>query len=99
MNLPRPALSVQQAIAESNTLSSLMDRMRLSHACLQVTQANLPLGLQSACQAGPMTDGVWCLLVDQSSAMVKLKQLKPALLNHLIRAGLGVKDIRLKRVY
>ena len=91
--------TVLQAIAESNTLSHLLDRMALSGACLTAVLRRIPLGLHTSVSAGPLTDGEWCLLISNASAVAKLKQLEPIMLEAIQASGIAVQSIRFKRSY
>ncbi len=91
--------TVLQAIAESNTLASLMRRMDQSKLCLTLILQRIPLGLHTSVAAGPLTDGVWCLLINNASAVAKLKQLSPLMLSAIRSGGVDIKDIRFKRSY
>ncbi len=91
--------TVLQAIAESNTLSGLLGRMTLSKACLDIVLKRIPLGLQTSVSAGPLTDGEWCILISNASAVAKLKQLEPVMLAAIQAAGVAVQSIRFKRSY
>jgi hypothetical protein len=91
--------TVLQAIAESNTLSGLLARMDQSKHCLQLVLTRLPLGLHTSLEAGPLSEGIWCLLVRNASAVAKLKQLEPLMLSVLQAAQLPVTSIRIKRQY
>lgn len=91
--------TVLQAIAESNTLSGLLARMDQSKACLAAVLQRIPLGLHTSVEAGPLQDGVWCLLVHNASAVAKLKQLTPVMIMAIQSAGIVVQDIRIKRQY
>ena len=91
--------TVLQAIAESNTLANLLARMDQSKLCLEAILKRIPLGLHTSVAAGPLTDGVWCLLISNASAVAKLKQLTPIMLAAIHAKGLDVQDIRFKRSY
>ncbi len=56
----------------------------------------IPGALRSAVQAGPIDGPDWCLLVDGNAAAAKLRQLLPALQNHLRGRGWEINSIRLK---
>jgi hypothetical protein len=73
--------------------------MDQSKQCLEAIMPRIPLGLHTSVAAGPLTDGVWCLLVSNASAVAKLKQLTPHLVGAIQARGLPVTDIRLKRNY
>ena len=91
--------TVLQAIAESNTLSGLLERMALSKVCLDTVLKHLPLGLHTSIAAGPLADGEWCILISNASAVAKLKQLEPMMLAAIQAQGIGVQSIRIKRSY
>jgi hypothetical protein len=91
--------TVLQAIAESNTLSHLLERMALSKVCLSIVLKRIPLGLHTSISAGPLTEGEWCLLVSNASAVAKLKQLEPMMLAAIQDGGIAVQSIRFKRNY
>jgi hypothetical protein len=91
--------TVLQAIVESNTLADLLVRMDQSKLCLEVILKRIPLGLHTSVAAGPLTDGVWCLLISNASAVAKLKQLTPIMISAIRANGLDIQDIRLKRSY
>jgi hypothetical protein len=73
-----------------------MDQSKL---CLEVILKRIPLGLHTSVAAGPLTDGVWCLLISNASAVAKLKQLTPIMISAIRANGLDIQDIRLKRSY
>ncbi len=91
--------TVLQAIAESNTLSGLLERMALSKVCLDIVLKRLPLGLHTSIAAGPLADGEWCILISNASAVAKLKQLEPMMLAAIQAQGIDVQSIRVKRSY
>jgi hypothetical protein len=92
----RPALSLQQASEESPQLASLIARARDSQARLAAIAPLLPAGLRDALQAGPVEEASWCLLVKNSAAAAKLRQLTPTLLARLRTQGWDVAAIRIK---
>jgi hypothetical protein len=91
--------TVLEAIAESNTLAQLLARMESSKHCFEIVMQRLPLGLHTSIAAGPIDENIWCLLVNNASALAKLKQLIPALLLAIQAKGIPIKDIKLKRSY
>jgi hypothetical protein len=91
--------TVLQAIAESNTLSNLLARMDVSKVCLEIVSKRIPLGLHTSISAGPLTDGEWCILISNASAVAKLKQLESVMLSAIQAHGIDVKSIRIKRSY
>jgi len=91
--------TVLEAIAESNTLSQLLNRMDISKACLDIVANLIPLGLQTSISAGPITDKEWCILISNASAVAKLKQLMPTMLAAIQAKSINITSIRLKRSY
>lgn len=76
-------------------LRELGARIDQSAACLERVRPLLPAQLQPLVRAGPIEDGVWCLLVPGPAAAAKIRQLLPTLVQHLGTARLGVHTIRL----
>jgi len=85
-----------QATQEAPSLAHLCQLAEESTARLQCIQSLLPLALRKGVRAGPIEDGVWCLLLDNNAIAAKLRQLLPALLAHLRTKGWPVESIRLK---
>ena len=92
---PEP-VSVQEAAEAAPSLGELMARARASQECLQTVLPLLPAGLRGAVKAGPIEGDSWCLLVANSAACAKLRQLVPALASHLRTHGHPIQAIRLK---
>jgi hypothetical protein len=90
------ATPVLSAMAQSVSLSSLMEISKQSQACLACIQTLLPPGLAGLVKAGPLDDQGWCLLVPHNAAGAKLRQLVPALSAHLRANKLPVEKIRVK---
>ena len=89
--------SVMDAIGQSETLSGLLDTHHRSQRYLRSVEALLPMGLIDQVLAGPIEQGVWCLLVKHNAAAAKLRQLLPSLQAHLRTQGYGdVQQIRIK---
>jgi hypothetical protein len=92
----RPAVSLQQAADESPTLARLAQRARESGERLKAVEFLIPPPLRAAVRPGPIEGAEWCLLVDNSAAAAKLRQVVPALRSELGRRGCEVNSIRLK---
>ncbi|MCY7308701.1 MAG: hypothetical protein LH632_21720 [Rhodoferax sp.] len=90
------AVSVLQASMDSPTLARLAEQGRDSNARLLAISPLLPAALRSAVVAGPIDGTSWCLLLDNSAAAAKLRQLLPDLLIRLRAQGWPVESIRLK---
>jgi hypothetical protein len=67
-----------------------------SNARLQCVAPLLPAALRNSVKAGPIEESVWCLVLDNSAAAAKLRQLIPAMTAQLRVKGWDVTDIRLK---
>lgn len=96
MNRRHAPLTLQQAADGSPTLASLLARARESSERLQLVQDLIPVDMRPAVQAGPIEDGVWCLLVTGSAAAAKLRQLTPMMVLRLRNKGSPIESIRLK---
>ena len=90
------AISLNQAAQESPTLARLADVARSSNERLEAVRHLLPVPLRAQIQAGPLEDGVWCLLASSTAAAAKLRQLAPLLTAQLQGRGLAVASIRIK---
>jgi hypothetical protein len=91
-----PSVSLLQASQSNPGLARLMDLSRASQDRLQAIRPLIPAALRPSVQAGPLEDGVWCLLLSGSTAAAKLRQLVPAFEAHLNSLSLPVSSIRLK---
>jgi len=96
MNHHLPSVTLLQASQNDPTLARLMDIHRQSSERLQAVSALIPSALHTAVKAGPLQDGVWCLLLANTATAAKMRQLLPALEAHLRVCGLPVQSIRLK---
>lgn len=90
------AIPVQQAAQESPTFALLASRIKASSERMQAIKSILPAPLRANIQAGPIEDGIWCLLVNSNAVAAKLRQFVPALQAHLQTQGLPVSSIRIK---
>ena len=94
----RPALSLQQAVAEAPTLAHLSAQAAESAARLAVVRPLLPAALRDVVKPGAPAPEAWGLLVPHNAAAAKLRQLLPALMAALVAAGHPVPAIRVKVV-
>jgi hypothetical protein len=92
----RHPVSLQQAADESPTLARLAQRARESGERLKTIEFLIPLSLRAAVRPGPIEGAEWCLLVGNSAAAAKLRQVLPALKAELGRRGCEVNSIRVK---
>ena len=89
-------VTLQQAADESPTLASLAARVRDTSERLLAVQELIPPEMRKAVQAGPVEDGVWCLLVQNTAAAAKLRQLLPMLQTRLHSRGWADTGLRIK---
>jgi len=90
------ALPLSAALSQNEALNSLLRRMHDSRARLDTVATLLPESLRSAVRPGPLDDAGWVLLVNDSSAAAKLRQLMPALEAALLTGGWPVVPVRIK---
>jgi Dna[CI] antecedent, DciA len=87
---------MERALGRSQSLNSLLQRLRLSQLYMQILQPYLPPGTQALVQPGPVDDEGWTLLVANAALSSKLRQLLPRLQEALEKKGHKVNAIRLK---
>ena len=90
------AMTIRQAVENSETLGALAGLIKESSDCLKDVTALIPQALRTSVTAGPIDGDVWCLLVSSNAAAAKLRQLSPLLLARLSGKGRRVTSIRLK---
>ena len=108
--MPKPlpmSFSLQEASLQEPMLAQLQKLSAESLRNLSLALQQLPESLHQSVKAGPLelhaTDmlgaaehtKVWCLIVNNSAAATKIRQLLPALLAHLQAHGTGVCTVRL----
>ena len=81
---------------DSPPFARLAELSRESNTRLKTIEPLLPASLVGSISAGPIDGTQWCLLVDNSAAAAKLRQILPALVAHLRSKAYGVEVIRLK---
>jgi hypothetical protein len=84
------------ALRASEPLAGLLQRVRQSQALLDTIKPLLPPPLRPLVQAGPLDDAGWSLLVANSAAAAKLRQMLPQLQAELQHHGQLVAEIRLR---
>ena len=84
------------ALRGSEPLAGLLQRVRQSQALLDTLTPLLPVPLRALVQAGPLDDAGWSLLVANSAAAAKLRQMLPQLQAELQYHGTPVAEIRLR---
>ncbi len=96
MNRRQPSVTLLQASQNHASLAKLMELNRASKERFDAISALIPETLRPNVTAGPFTEGVWCLLLRNTTTAAKLRQLIPAFEAHLRVHALEVKSIRLK---
>lgn len=89
-------MSLQQAIHGAPTLAHLSELVAQSQKRLAVILPLLPAGMRKAVRSGPLDGTDWCLLVDNTAAAAKLRQMMPAMKLALEHKGLAVGQLRIK---
>jgi hypothetical protein len=84
------------ALQGSEPLAGLLKRIRQSQARLDAIAPLLPPALRQAVRPGPLDDVGWSLLVANSAAAAKLRQMLPQLQSGLATHGWPAVEIRLK---
>lgn len=93
---PSRSWTVLQATQQSPTLARLSELAADSTARLHCVTPLLPAALRKNIKAGPVDDGVWCLVVDNNAVAAKVRQLLPVLMAQLRSKGWDISEIRLK---
>lgn len=94
--LRRTSVSLTEAAADSPMLARLGALVERSKQHMVAIEPILPKGLKSQVTAGPVEEGVWCLLVRSGAVASKLRQLLPDLEARLLAVqGSNIK-IRVK---
>jgi hypothetical protein len=88
--------SLEQAAGAAPHLAALTERIRASQRCLSDVEHLIPTALRRHVKAGPLDDGVWCLMVGNAAASTKIRQLLPAIQKALTQKGAQVNAIRIK---
>ena len=89
-------LPLSTALDRSDSLSSILKRLRLSQARLQAIAPALSPGLLAAVSAGPLDDTAWVLLAANGAVAAKLRQMVPDLQATLLAAGWDGTPIKIK---
>jgi hypothetical protein len=88
------AVPIAQAIDGAPALARLAGLVDQSVAMLHAVRPLIPPTLKV--HAGPVQEEQWCLLVDNSAAASKLRQLLPLLQGRLRQQGWPIEQIRVK---
>ena len=88
--------SLEQAAEAEPSLAALAERVRVSQQHLKAIQRLMPAPLRTHVKAGPVDDGVWCILVSNTAVSTKIRQMIPLFLAALTQNGAQVTAIRIK---
>lgn len=94
--LPPGAQDISQALAQSEPLAALSQRLRASQARLDALMPLLPPAMRPHVKAGPIDEAGWTLLATNSAVSAKLRQMLPALEAHLRNQGWAGPAVRVK---
>ena len=91
-----PGLTLANALDASEALAGLLQRVQQSRDRLAVISAFLPEALREHIRAGPLDETRWVVLVPDSAAAAKLRQLLPKLDAALAAGGFTGPPTRIK---
>jgi hypothetical protein len=91
-----PTQPVRAALAQSEPLARLLERVAESNRCLEIVRAQLPPALRAQVRPGPLDERGWALLVPNAAVAAKLRQSLPLLLQALQQAGRAPCEIRIR---
>ncbi len=84
------------ALAGSEPLAGLLERIRASRQRFDAIAPLLPPALRDSVRSGPLDDTAWLLLAGNAATAAKLRQMLPALQAALAAAGWQGPDIKVK---
>lgn len=93
---PPYALSLDAALARSEPLARLAERLRDSAARYAAVRPLLPPALAEHVQPGPVDEQGWSLLAANAAVAAKLRQLRPRLEEALQQQGWAACTVRVK---
>jgi hypothetical protein len=91
-----PPRTLSGALAASESLAGLLQRVTESRQRFEVVAALLPAPLREAVRPGPLDEKAWALLAANAAAAAKLRQMLPALQAALQAHGWGSPVIQVK---
>ncbi len=94
--LPSDTHAISQAIAQSEPLAALAQRLRASQSRLDALLPLLPVAMRPHVKAGPIDEAGWTLLATNSAVSAKLRQMLPSLEAHLRTRGWAGPPVRVK---
>lgn len=89
-------LRLDEAIQSAPGLAGLKARAVESRSYLDHVLPLIPVALHASIQAGPVENGVWCLLVQNGTIAAKLRQLEPSLITSLKQRHPTIFRLRIK---
>lgn len=89
-------LTLQQAVRANPVLADVAERAWASRRLLQRVAVHLPPALRTLVTAGPLEEGVWCLLAANPAVAAKVRQLAPVLLAAARSAGGDVQTLQVR---
>jgi hypothetical protein len=94
--LPSHTQAIGQALAQSEPLVALTQRLRASQDRLNAVLPLLAPAMRPHVKAGPIDEAGWTLLATNNAVSAKLRQMLPALEAHLRSHGLPGPPMRVK---
>jgi hypothetical protein len=94
--LPSGTQAIGQALAGSEPLVALTQRLRASQARLEAVLPLLPPAMRPHVKAGPIDETGWTLLATNNAVSAKLRQMLPALEAHLQHRGWPGPPVRVR---
>jgi hypothetical protein len=84
------------ALAASEPLAGLLQRLQASRQRFDAVQSLLPPPLRTEVRPGPLDDDAWSLLASNAAAAAKLRQMLPALQARLAESGWQGPEIKVR---
>ena len=94
--LPSHTQPIGRALAQSEPLAALTQRLRASQDRLDAVLPLLPPAMRPHVMAGPIDEAGWTLLATNNAVSAKLRQMLPALEAHLRSRGIAGPPTRVK---
>jgi hypothetical protein len=91
-----PSLPIRQALAGSEPLARLTERLRESTQRLQAVQTLLPPAMRALVRSGPLDAEGWTVLADNGAVAAKLRHMVPVMQQRLESDGWKAVTIRVK---
>lgn len=91
-----PNVPIRQALARSEPLARLTERLRESSQRLLVVQTLLPPAMRLLVRSGPLDSEGWTMLADNGAIAAKLRHMVPVMQQRLVAEGWPPLPIRVK---